>query len=343
MALHFKHHKKDPPFLSKFAALQLSFQGSTWRYLPRSSPTWPIPCPYFDGAKLRLYITPADDDPYEVRVEVTKCFTPFTMSPAMIVTLESTPEERALAPLRLPNELVLKVYDRRFAGSLRKRERAEQPTYGSEASYRHFVKSGDAPDGITAIEERLDELYDNGATEDPPELLEHLFVAKMQGYFEAECAAYNHLKDLQGRSIPRLYCTITLNDPPASGLEVPVPGVLLELIPGTNLDKVDPSMIDPDPLIRSAMRIVEEYSDRGMLNKDVRLENFIVKRDGSGVVMIDWALSRMRDKDEGDEEWKRAKWGEDEEGAIGYHARDKFKWNYVPTHKYLVKADDDSQ
>ncbi|KAG9073929.1 hypothetical protein FRC06_011067, partial [Ceratobasidium sp. 370] len=62
--------------------------------------------------------------------------------------------------------------------------------------------------------------------------------------------------------------------------------------------------------------------------------------DGS-VVMIDFALARLRSMEEDDSAWKRAKWGEDEEGCIGYIAQRWYQWPYVPTRKYAVKAEDD--
>lgn len=89
------------------------------------------------------------------------------------------------------------------------------------------------------------------------------------------------------------------------------------------------------------MRIYERYTDLDVLNQDVRFENFIVKPDGSGVVMIDLAQSRLRGEDENFATWKKAKWGVDEEGAIGMVAHGKWGWNFQHSLKWVVPADED--
>ncbi|KAG8739448.1 hypothetical protein FRC10_005621 [Ceratobasidium sp. 414] len=264
------------------------------------------------------------------------------MSSVMRVSLDSVTSSGASSRAHrlpdLPSEMILKVYDRRFAYSMRKYRRAKPPTYKSEASYYRYVASGRAPQGIPAINAERKACRKLGI---PPELLEHLLATTISPYFDSECAIYRHLSDLQGRSIPALYGTTQF----VSGLSIPdldppVRGVLLEVIPGINLDSIQPQSVDLDALIFGAMRIVDLCGDMGVLNKDVRLGNFIVKPDGS-VVMIDFALARLRSMEEDDLAWKRAKWGEDEEGCIGYIAERWYQWPYVPTRKYAVKAEDD--
>ncbi|KAG9085234.1 hypothetical protein FRC06_003689, partial [Ceratobasidium sp. 370] len=142
-----------------------------------------------------------------------------------------------------------------------------------------------------------------------------------------------------GKDIPTFYGSTRF----AHGLSVPgleplVQGVLLEVIPGTSLEDVDPRSIDLAKTINCALRIVDTCGDLGVLNQDVRLGNFIVKPDGS-VVMIDFAQTRFRREDEDDLGWKEAKWREDEEGCLGCAAVRQFKWNYIPSNKYLPPED----
>ena len=56
------------------------------------------------------------------------------------------------------------------------------------------------------------------------------------------------------------------------------------------------------------------------------------------VFMIDFALSRLRESGETDYEWRRAKWSQDEEGAIGYVMKNRLKGGikYKPSHRYIV-------
>ncbi|THH13718.1 hypothetical protein EW146_g6530 [Bondarzewia mesenterica] len=86
-----------------------------------------------------------------------------------------------------------------------------------------------------------------------------------------------------------------------------------------------------------------------MLNRDVHLENFLVisHHDINDtatprwlMMMLDFAQCRLRWEDEDDREWKREKWSTDEEGAIGYPLKQRFGWEYRPTWKYMVEADD---
>lgn len=141
--------------------------------------------------------------------------------------------------------------------------------------------------------------------------------------------------------IPRFYGTTRfLADPLPSELNVPVPGTLLEFIPGTNLSRINPSTVDLDRLLSSAIHVADECENLGVLNYDVRIEYFIAKADESGVVMIDFAQSRLRRSDESDEGWKAERWGQDADGYIGNSAKGMFGWSYVPIFKYSIVVDD---
>ncbi|KAG9087576.1 hypothetical protein FRC06_002471 [Ceratobasidium sp. 370] len=266
------------------------------------------------------------------------------MSSVMRVSLGSivSPREssRTHPPFDLPSEMILKVYDRRFAYSMRKHHDAKPPTYESEASYYRYAASGRAPQGVSAINAELN-TYFRRKLDDPPELVEHLLATKIGPYFDSECAVYRQLLDLQGSCIPIFYgATQFVGGLSIPDLDPPVRGVLLEFIPGISLDTIRPHLVDLDAVISNTIRIVDLCGDMGVLNRDVRFGNFILKPNGS-VVMIDFAHARLRGMEEGDMAWKRAKWGQDEEGCIGYIAQRWYQWPYVPTRKYAVKAEDD--
>jgi serine/threonine protein kinase len=112
-----------------------------------------------------------------------------------------------------------------------------------------------------------------------------------------------------------------------------VPGILLELIEGINLEEIDPSSFNLNNVFNDALRIINQCGELGVLNHDIRLSNFIVRPRGS-VVMIDFAQARVRRGDETDLDWKRMKWDEDEEGCVGAAAAKKFGWQYIRSLKY---------
>ena len=60
--------------------------------------------------------------------------------------------------------------------------------------------------------------------------------------------------------------------------------------------------------------------------------------------MIDFAQCRFREKNESDLQWGRAKWTQDEEGAVeavmkSRLAKQGFKLNYEPSMRYLEWAE----
>ncbi|KAG8704019.1 hypothetical protein FRC08_002494 [Ceratobasidium sp. 394] len=187
---------------------------------------------------------------------------------------------------QLPTEMILKVYDRRFALLLRARLKVKPAIYGSERLYQTYLANSPAED-VERLEEEM-----------------------------TACAAYERLKPLQGHDIPVFYGAVELIDGcSSSGATPPIQGILLGVIPGVGLDQVDPTAVDLEILIQNAIRIVDAYSQLGVINKDVPLGNFIVKPDGH-VVMIDFAQSELRDEYECEKAWRIGKNNADEENRI---------------------------
>ncbi|CAE7174024.1 unnamed protein product [Rhizoctonia solani] len=279
-----------------------------------------IPCPYVLGATFKLEISPPHGDPFVAEAKVTHVFSPFTMSSAMKVAL--TPQSDSTA---LPSEAVLKVYDRRFADDMREQEGLVPATYEGEAQYAQYLASED----VAKTEDEVYELMDQIPEGDPNPLTldEHLAAFIIKSFFESETTVYPILSDLQGKHIPTFYGTTRFVDGSAT-LDTTVPGILIEFIPGTSLSNIDPANTDLDAVCSTAMDIVYTCGDRNILNQDVRLGNFIVKPNGSEVVMIDFGDCRLRREDEDDQAWGEARWDEDEPGAVGCVAHTKFGWSY---------------
>jgi serine/threonine protein kinase len=124
-----------------------------------------------------------------------------------------------------------------------------------------------------------------------------------------------------------------------------IPGILLEYIDGFTLSKIEQKVprVFWQQICDMAIQVVNIVCDHNILNEDVRPDNMIVRANkgssnGYEVLMIDFALSRLRRSDETDDEWRRAKWSQDEEGAIGYVMQHRLKGEikYQPSGRYVV-------
>ncbi|QRV97667.1 hypothetical protein RhiJN_25686 [Ceratobasidium sp. AG-Ba] len=219
--------------------------------------------------------------------------------------------------------MILKVYDRRFSLLLRERHLVKSPTLRSEAPYHQLIASGQAPEA----NDISGAITSHGSIKNcPVELMEHLMTLMIEPYFDDECAACQDIPIFYGAT--KFLDGLSIDD-----LDPPVPGILLEVVPGIPLDTINPTRTNVDAVIRSAIRIIDRYSELGVLNKDVRLGNFILKPNDS-VVMIDFAQSRPREDDEIEEEWRSDKHMADEEGGISFQAKKKYNWQYVRTLKF---------
>ncbi|KAG8730862.1 hypothetical protein FRC11_005625 [Ceratobasidium sp. 423] len=293
-----------------------------------------FPCPYVLGATFKLEVSPPQGTPFVTEAKVVHLYAPFTMSSVMKVALTPRP-----AGTVAPSEAILKVYDRRFAGGLRKRYQVPPTTIDREVRYAEYLASGNIAQTKDEIDNQFDEVPEGDP--DPPELEERLVALAIKPFFENEKTTYSTLSSLQGKYIPTFYgSTKFLEDTSSLEIDTTVPGILIEYIPGTNLSRIDPSAVDLDAICTAAVHIVNTYSNFNVLNRDVRFENFIVKPSGSEIVMIDFGHCRLRKVDEDDQAWKEAKWSEDEEGAVGDVANRKFGWTYVPSERFTVYVDD---
>ncbi|CAE6504587.1 unnamed protein product [Rhizoctonia solani] len=290
-----------------------------------------IPCPYALGATFSLEVSPLQEAPFVVEAKVVHVFSPFTMSSAMKVTLTSESTTMMIA-----GEAVLKVYDRRFADGIREEYELDRPTYEEEVRYADYLLSDNVPQTVPQIYEQAEQLPDDAP--EPPELSDHMVALHSKQLYKGEKTTYSALFSLQGKYIPSFYGTTRFLDAYPPGLST-VPGILIEFIPGTNLSRIDPTSINLDVVCSSAVDIVDRYSDLNVLNRDVRLENFIVKPNGTEVVMIDFGHCRLRRENEEDQEWGEIKFCQDEEGAVGCVARNKFGWSYVESRRYDMYGD----
>ncbi|THU98407.1 hypothetical protein K435DRAFT_752978 [Dendrothele bispora CBS 962.96] len=300
-------------------------------------------CPYYSDAEYHLQLTPRAGSLevpgiVDVKVKVLEVLQPITISQVLKVTLASP-------SISLPSTMILKVYDRRYAKDLREFHDASDLSAESERAFRTFMSSED-----TGSQRNLDEWAqkriddDNRDIEPLPEETEAYLAALLTSYYENEVRVYERISAMQGKDIPLFLGSTRFIESTThpDTIDANVPGILLEYVEGVTLDKLPASALSAS-LCQKCVYIVQAFGDNGILNQDVRLENFIVTSSPTSnrdIVMVDFAQSRLRKADEDDEQWKRAKWSTDEEGAIGYVLKKKCGWDYRPTFKYMVPAED---
>ena len=253
-----------------------------------------------------------------------------------------------------PTKAILKLYDWRYAAQLRKDNKIDEWTNEHERTYIGFVHSGQAKDFLDKI--RNDEDFEEPEEGWNMAENETYLYDICTDMFTAETAVYKKLHAYQGEQIPYLVAPVALSiesgngrssdhhddtwigtlgsdiippdvneiniQAPETGL-LKVKGILIELIEGFTLSSLHQYVSEKSSwqsIIDQAIQNVRLFSDNDILNKDVRASNILVSPKPSGgyrVCTIDFGQCRIREKEESDLEWGRAKWSEDEEGAVG--------------------------
>ena len=278
--------------------------------------------------KLQLK-TPFDGQTIDARI--IKVFEPFTCSSAMVVRL-------ACPTTTWEGDMVLKLFDRRFATELRQHDEISPWTLDIEQNYHQFILDGNAAKlvaELTADRELLLRNSDNWNSSQEETYLHDY----MQGLYERETQAYNTLTDIQGKDIPRLFSCVTMPSSTSAHNNllseyIDIPGILLQYIEGFPL--TDIAIYAPrdswQSICEDAIRIVNLVGDRGILNEDVKSRNFIVQRRPENkfhVFMIDFALCNFREEYPDETEWEMWKATQDEEGAVGYVMQKKLQGGFV--------------
>ena len=309
-----------------------------------------------------------DDDSSQVMtVKIRKLQQPWTLSCGMVVDmLGSSPGSINDGAAAQQTVFFLKLYDWRFATQLRDDGGIEPWTEESGNEYAEMVMRDEADGFVEKLisdkdfREATEEGWDAGQNEAS---LAH----EMLTMYRAETSVYERLADIQGRMVPHFLGAVEIDITPDGIITLNerqrrhfrVKGIMLEYIPGFSLSDLVVSGVPPGAwqgIVDRAIRIVHALSDRDVLNKDVRPTNFIASGwsgdDGDNdqaieefrIFMIDFGQSRLRREDEADPEWGRAKWRQDEEGAVGLVMQRRLKKvgigiSYVPSHRYLEFAE----
>jgi hypothetical protein len=323
-------------------------------------------------------LSKSDNEATTIQVKIKKQQRPWTLSCGMIVEIHQAPEN--FPSLSTGDEVFLKMFDRRFTEQLRDDNGIKPWCEDFEQEFSRGLASGKVEEFLKQLltvpnfKDDTEEDWDNAENE-------AYLISELHKYFDSETATYARLQQYQGQVIPRLLASVTLDETTATsrlglGHEAQMiphllasmvlddtpsivgfstqqrklnehKGILLQYLPGYSLSE----MIDNAPrtswqgIVDQAIQKVHLFGDHNILNKDVRPANFmVVPKNGTySVFMIDFGQCRFRRKDETDAEWGRAKWGEDEEGAVALIMRLRlkrvgFKLQYEHSLRYLEWA-----
>ncbi|KAJ5939475.1 hypothetical protein N7466_002609 [Penicillium verhagenii] len=287
-------------------------------------------CPYMVGNVIELRLKTSSDGQM-IGARIIKIFEPFTWSCAMVV--------RPVCPTTAwGGDMVLKLFDRRFAMGFRKSEEISPWSLDIEQNYHQFILNGDAAKLVTELtaDRGLPARDFDVWNSSQEETYLHDF---MQGLYETETQVYNTLADLQGSHIPQLFSCVTMplstpvqNNPLSEYIDIP--GILLQYVEGFPL--TDIATCAPrdswQSICEDTIRIVNLVGDRGILNEDVKTRSFVVQKCPENqfqVFMIDFALCDFRQDYPNEIEWEKYKAREDEEGAVGYVMQKKLQGGFV--------------
>lgn len=299
----------------------------------------PAQASYKIGEVLTLHRDPKwdADGHLNLRLRVVQLHQPWTLSCGMVVEILSN-QPTDLPPLS--DKLgFLKLFDWRFARQLRDDQGVGLWTHTTQTEYINFIKGGSHNDFLYHLyEENRREAEDNWSDGEN----EAFLASEMLRMYHSEVAVYQRLHNVQGKLVPQLITSgfldgsfmTEVNNQDQTSFQIK--GILLQYIEGftlTNLISQAPQSSWQN-IINQAIRITHILGDEEILNADVRPDNFIVnpihKRKDTPchdyrVFMIDFGQSRLRQGDESDFDWGRAKWQQDEEGAVGLVMRHRLR------------------
>ena len=272
------------------------------------------PVPYQEGIPLQIQITNSYCDFLSAQQQITAVIhrmLSMTMSPVLDVVVQ--------APTGSPIRAVLKLYDRRFGKDLRNVFNQHRPhTAASEVLFQSFIRRGMMAPFLHELDEeekgqilpsQPGQLFRDGSAENRVRY-EAALWRECHKHFQSETGAYTRLRDLQGKSIPRMLAHVSLvlgdSDVPedlqqAASCYFDVKGVLLEHIEGYNLgDLTSSSQAPSDPrhwpgIVQEAANAAHEINKRGVLMQDADPRNVVVDWRSQRPYIVDFAQCIFKD------------------------------------------------
>jgi hypothetical protein len=278
--------------------------------------------PYIVGRVLELKAFGGRD----LSVTISRIYS-LTMSPVMAVQFDNGDG---------PQEAVLKLYDRRF-GNYRipcgSRDDVPKPYKSqAEAAWQRYIREGLADKYFEEGDQEDNEITDDDSdhselSDDDPDDSEEsddesiderpaweiegeeeaTYLFNMQRDYANEVDAYEELKDLQGKYIPKFLSSVVF-DMPAAPSDLPrkyfqVTGLLIEKLDGFSLTNLVDELPEASPLlwqeiIQQGVDSAAAVNSAGILNNDCCPRNAVVVSSGEDiprVYMIDFARTSFRE------------------------------------------------
>ena len=275
---------------------------------------------------IRIHLKTPDGLEATADANIIEVFEPFTLSSVMLIRM-------ACSSLRLEGDMILKLFDRRFATQLRQDEKIRPWTPDIETEYRQFILDGGASEFVTQLN---DGETPEGSTWSAA-MDETYLHDQMLDLYKTEVQVYSNLREIQGTDIPKFLASAimpTIPYPGQTGSEyTDIPGILLQYIKGfplTDIEECAPRE-SWQAICEDAIRVINRIGDLGILNEDVKTRSFIVREDawvGFKVTMIDFALCKFRQDYKDGYDWDKWKSIQDEEGAVGYVMQRRLKCGF---------------
>lgn len=263
------------------------------------------------------------DEEHSTDAKIVKVFEPFTLSCVMVIQLD--------AP-SLKGEFVLKLYDRRFSTQLRDDWKFPW-TPNLESEYHEFVNSGCVKGFFDFCDDGYSEDWWWG---DSYPRMSKWSKPQFEGYLQYTCRrtnriereAYDTIRDLQGKHVPRLFAEpwLQLSEEPNEYLDCP--GILLEYIKGYELTDILDNAPEKDwqYICDEAIQIIQLICMRGVLNKDIKTRSFTIHQDSDmkkpKLYMMDFGQCIFRHQLESVADFREMQANENEEGGIGFSMQD---------------------
>ncbi|KAK1750432.1 Serine/threonine-protein kinase [Echria macrotheca] len=304
---------------------------------------------YQKGKQLTLAAHGRDSGCDRITAVITEVLPDPTMSVVMKVDLQQQEN-----PTRgRPRSVILKLYDRRFSPSLRRKYRRQYPyDEDAERAWREYVHHDKAPALFSFMREKA-RLEDEGEwvesdsetepdsddeEDKPPRTPAETFTkkGKREGIIQwkalnlwhCETRAYAKLAHLQGHCIPQLLAVVSLtvpSTPPdlSSGTDneyFTIGGILVEYIDGFNLTDLGAQTTVPRErwhgIVQRAVDAARYINDSGVINMDCQPRNVMVDQRTLQPKHIDFAQCLFAD-DMDWEEFGQLRYSKGNHHAIG--------------------------
>ncbi|THX49437.1 hypothetical protein D6D06_08554 [Aureobasidium pullulans] len=301
-------------------------------------------CPYTPANEILLKTA---ENVQTIKAEIIKYF-PATLSCCMVIRFVDPPV------FNNTSECVLKLFDRRF--STQQREECEAGAWSPqlEKEYQSFVRCGDAEEYFgywNAQKENFDDwsvAYVRNSRRWSAAKWEAYLQWMSTSMYEVEKKAYEHMIDLQGEDVPKMFGEVVLDqsagslsvddidegnlnqtqddstsissiDPDDNPHIVSIPGLLLQNANGFHLTDLHEHLPYEhwQSTVDSAIAVLHRIQECGILNCDLNTRSFMVDPLTRKIMMIDFGIVSFRGDAESEREWEMLQACEDEEGAVG--------------------------